>query len=935
MGTVARIKKEGQLLLANTIEERLPVVTDGLVAYYPLDSNAGAIDVINGNGTIQNLETGMNIVEALDVDWKNPASWGVGVWDEAEQAMRFDTGAYAFMNVYIPIDTSKHWYIEATMKQGASAVGSMYLGTISYDANKTELAGHPGTYDYFGAVGVTVPTTWTTYNNNAISGAARTGENTNTNDYAAWQTGTKYARLLILTNYYGQAGPTWVKNLRFYHVDTNTSNVVTTEDGVAIQEATTSLINYGTEFNNWIFGSNSGSFPTVTPNCTFSPTGSPDADKIYIPNDGTFPRIYQYFTPTSTALHTFSIWLKTMGASVQTVLYIFRQSPWALDGGATVTITNVWQKFVVTFTPSDTTQHQIYIGSHDTTKGVTYFLWGAQLEAKSYASAFVNGSASQSNLFLPISQFLNNTTATINFDYYNYYGINNTLISGSIVQNSPPNGLWWGLYRDSGGNVYIHWLDGSSVSSGVVQSQNTWANYTISWDASYEYYYKDGVLLGQKAKSANLATNQLPTISLGWGWTSGDGRFKNFALYNRALSTNEIKALAGEGFKATITKATTPLLLEAPFVPADGFYFPLATDAKDVTKAIDASDNINVAFEDSAVWVGTATTNLFNSPDDFSNDAWQKGGITTPTPNIVKFTGDYAPLYQPKDIYPNGNVYSITWRMSGFVAGQKIRLGLENAIDSGYPQVILSKYMKTYYRSGTANGTGNFNPILYQFPDDNGNGSTNISTIRLLNAQLEQKSFPSPFVNGTRGASTLEYNLNSSIGLDWNGDWSITYWKKPVSTYNDNLTGYNIDSLGSNANGVGGGYLWWGKTYGSDDIYLSTPSSFSPSDYFNHWQFISLVKNGGTITTKTQLVTGTVYVRTDTIGSVVSNYYVNGYGYDFKLGGWDHANPTNTYFRDLIVVKRALSDSELQNIYKQFSIYTTKINTENLIEEGI
>jgi hypothetical protein len=173
--------------------------------------------------------------------------------------------------------------------------------------------------------------------------------------------------------------------------------------------------------------------------------------------------------------------------------------------------------------------------------------------------------------------------------------------------------------------------------------------------------------------------------------------------------------------------------------------------------------------------------------------------------------------------------------------------------------------------------------------------------------------------------------------MDWGGSWTICYWKKPMGTYTNDLNGYNIESLGCNSNTVGGAYIWWGKTYGENNLYETDGVwySFSPTDYFGEWQFVSLVKSGSTLIIKTWMKNGDVPVRTVNVGSLSTNAYVTQYGYDFKLGGWDNANPTNTYFRDLVVVKRNLSDAELLNVYRQFSIYKTKAYAKNITEEGI
>ena len=109
-------------------------------------------------------------------------------------------------------------------------------------------------------------------------------------------------------------------------------------------------------------------------------------------------------------------------------------------------------------------------------------------------------------------------------------------------------------------------------------------------------------------------------------------------------------------------------------------------------------------------------------------------------------------------------------------------------------------------------------------------GSGNYVDIKQV--QIEFKSYLTPFINGTIGASSLTYNLNSSIGLDWSGDWTICYWKKPMATQDDSLNYYNIESVGCNGNSVGGGYVWWGKNAGNNTISNSYPTDFSPTDYF-------------------------------------------------------------------------------------------------------
>jgi hypothetical protein len=182
-----------------------------------------------------------------------------------------------------------------------------------------------------------------------------------------------------------------------------------------------------------------------------------------------------------------------------------------------------------------------------------------------------------------------------------------------------------------------------------------------------------------------------------------------------------------------------------------------------------------------------------------------------------------------------------------------------------------------------------------------------------------EKAFQTPYVFGTRAASHLSYNFNSSLGLNWNGDWSIVYFKKPIATYNDTFTGYCIESLGCNSNSVGGGYVWFGKVNGGDYEYLSNignVQAITQANYFNKEHMVSLVKSGTTVTYTVWGIAGLISSASYTLGTCPSNYYVTQHGYDFKLGGWDNANPCNAYYHDLVVAKRALTSTELNAIYR-------------------
>jgi hypothetical protein len=194
---------------------------------------------------------------------------------------------------------------------------------------------------------------------------------------------------------------------------------------------------------------------------------------------------------------------------------------------------------------------------------------------------------------------------------------------------------------------------------------------------------------------------------------------------------------------------------------------------------------------------------------------------------------------------------------------------------------------------------------------------TKCGTIDIAEIQVEALSFPTPFTITSRSTSSLEYNFYNSIGMNWGGNWTIIYWKKPIATHNNALTGYSLDSLGCNSNSVGGGYIWWGKNSGSDTISGSDIGTIVPSEYFNHWHMISLSKSGTTLTITEWGIGGKNYIRTTSVSSTAANYYVTQHGYDFKLAGWDNANACNAYYKNLFIIPgTALSSIQLENIYR-------------------
>jgi hypothetical protein len=118
---------------------------------------------------------------------------------------------------------------------------------------------------------------------------------------------------------------------------------------------------------------------TVTANSATSPSGTNNADTITPTSADS--NIRQSFTPSGAVLHTFSVWLRSaIGSNISTTLRVWRDAPFQNVADTTITVTNIWQRFTLTFTALDATLHLAAIGASSTlSTGENLYAWGAQL----------------------------------------------------------------------------------------------------------------------------------------------------------------------------------------------------------------------------------------------------------------------------------------------------------------------------------------------------------------------------------------------------------------------------------------------------------------------------------------------------------------------------------------------------------------------------
>lgn len=192
-----------------------------------------------------------------------------------------------------------------------------------------------------------------------------------------------------------------------------------------LEKQSTNLLIYSEQFNQW---STNG---TTTSNVAISPDGTQNADRLNY-TSGSVYWLDAGVNVTNGTAYTFTLYVKPTSVGDQFRFYI--------DGGFNVsqTITtdsSDWKRYEWTFTATATTSinPHILLGYGMTSQSI--LVWGAQLEASSYATSYIPTTSSSATRVADacfktgISSLIGQTEGTMFVDFY--YNLANNTPNGS------------------------------------------------------------------------------------------------------------------------------------------------------------------------------------------------------------------------------------------------------------------------------------------------------------------------------------------------------------------------------------------------------------------------------------------------------------------------------------------------------------------------
>ena len=314
-----------------------------------------------------------------------------------------------------------------------------------------------------------------------------------------------------------------------------------------LEPAATNFITYSEDFSNvsWTKAGNT----VVTLNNAISPDGTLNASTV-TGLDGTSTNDLYTITTfnTSNKTVTYSVYLKGSGT-----LRINVSNNVDDSSSKTLTLTNNWEKYFITYSFNATITTQIVCNLDDlSATATTYEVWGAQLEENSYATSYIKNEGTALGVTRVAdtatgsgnSTVINSTEGTLYAEISGFVNAEDYRVI-SLNSGGIQNRIFMGLRNDTG-NVYFSLISGNVTQSGyisTVNSTNTNIKLAVKYKENDVAFWVNGI---------ELYTDNLATMPIGLNQLTFDrfdglnefyGKTKSVQVYTTALSDAELTSL--------------------------------------------------------------------------------------------------------------------------------------------------------------------------------------------------------------------------------------------------------------------------------------------------------------------------------------------------------------------------------------------------------
>lgn len=341
-------------------------------------------------------------------------------------------------------------------------------------------------------------------------------------------------------------------------------------------EPTTNLVTAPEDFNDATWGKQNFS---VTQNATLAPNDTLTADLITSTTND--PYLNYTVNVTAGVTYTWSFHVKGNNCvGKYGLIWVWYFGTATGPAAATsYTITQDWQRASVTVTPtgSGTVVFRIDFIEPAVT-GDSVYVWGAQLETKSYATPYVSTSRANTQTLIDLTNTKTITANNLTYSSNNTFSFNGSnnhiwigdlgtfpstgtidfwMNSSEVVNYRNPFhtnytgtgnsvGIRFEQYTGGGFNVVVG-NDAATYAGGIITSSlqaNTWYNVVVTWNTS------TNTLTGYLNSVRTFTTSHtywattLSKVAVGVGYDSNryfKGSIPKINIYNTALSASEIQ----------------------------------------------------------------------------------------------------------------------------------------------------------------------------------------------------------------------------------------------------------------------------------------------------------------------------------------------------------------------------------------------------------